>query len=339
MKKTVLSVLAIAALAQAPAALAKGNFSIDGRTDYVSADNDTKNSGDVNTAGFEMSYIRANFSGEATKGLNYTFRLSYGSDHNINPVDKTPSMLEMAYLTKSFSDSMSLHLGKQFVSHGGHEYQYDFMDVYQYSLVGNAMPAFATGATFEYMMANQKIHVQVMNADTAGTDTDNNAATDAINAQRNVAYGVTWFGSLMNNMIQPIFSYHIFPGAQKASNNYLTAGLKFDHSMFSIEGEYLKETKENAVSTIKDDENTSLVFLARYKAGKWSPFVKYFSDEAKLAGTKSYERTGYTVALECNHDKDIRWHLAYTSLSKEPVATTKVETSKIYAGVKFNFDL
>lgn len=305
--------------------LSKGTFKIAGRSDYVSK----KVTGDGDTTSFQFKGIKAIAEGDISSKLSYALKVSYSGatkDH----VDGTSELVDYAYLKKKFSDKFNFYFGKQFVSHGGNEYDYDYLDIYQYSLVGNNMPLFRTGANFEYMNSGQKFHLQFVNPESNSTS----------NTQRNISYGAAYYGSFVDGMIVPRLSYQVFPMAAKQNKIYMAAGVSLNVSSYTFESEYLSETLENTAGTAsnKDTLNTSAVFLFRYNGKKLSPFVKHFVDKTEADSTTTLERSGTTIAIECGCQKNFRWHLAFTDLHSEAKSgstTSKTNSSKIYAGIKF----
>jgi hypothetical protein len=311
--------------------MAANKINLSSRIDYTSSDNDTTKSGTPNTQGFEMNSARIGFSGDLNKTMTYNLELEANNAAGTqDTVSKDTSLVNEANVTINHSDALSFTFGKQFVTHGGFEFDYNTQDVYQYSLVGENLDVYALGLTTAYSVMGQTFSVQIANAD------KNVEGTDA--AQKNVSYALGWNGKL--GMVNTIAAYNVKNKAAGKSENHLTFGANVAMNNWFVQADYLVSTKENETTVTKDDTDTSIVAKAGMTFGHLTPSFKYFTDEREVSGTKTLDRTGMVFALECNGTENVRYHLAYTSVDTDYVsaATEDFTATKIYAGVKFDFD-
>jgi len=332
MKKALITLFVLSIFAGT--AYAKHSIVLNGRMEYQTIDNDSKNSGIPNTQGFNMKNNRFMFAGDINDELTYAMIVqASGSFGTANTIDGTTGSLVKMSLTQKFSDMFSATFGKHYGVHGGYEHDASPQDLYLTSLAYGDLDFWVVGASLKAKMKNHTFRFMLNNAD-RDTDSAGNAS------QKNVSYAVNWHGNFAG-MIMPRLGFHTRPKADGKKQTALTSALRFDMKSFFGEVEYYAVTKENETTVNKDDENTSLIAKFQLQGDNFRPFVKYFMDEQKVTGTKTLERTGLVAALQYYpvKDQNFRYHLVYTSLDTDFVsaATKDTTVNTITLGLKYNF--
>lgn len=322
----------------------------DARMGWNYKDNDVKKTGTQNSSSFNVDYLRTTFAGAVTPSVKYNLILELlGDTSTTDAVDGTSSLIEEAFITKTFSTATSVTIGKKPVFVGGREYDHMEYDVYTYSAFYNATPENQVGVTVAQELMGQTFSLQYFN----GNKT--NGTNPAVNAQSKYGYAVGWNGDLLNGMIMPIVGYTVVPEAagagttvangtraNKGDDTYLAAGLLFNLSKdLVVEADYGLATEKDAGTNQADLKTTSIVGLVRYSTETISPFVKIISDTNKTDSTKTGSRLAYDLGVEFKEAQDdmIRYHVVYTgSTVKTNSNTTELKSSpkSILVGLKFN---
>ena len=322
-----------------------------GRTGWVYKDNDVKKTGTVNSSSFNIDYLRTMFAGTVNPSVTYTLTTNLlGSTSSSDAIDNTSTLIDEAFITKTFSPGTTISIGKKAVLIGGREYDYSDYDLYTKSAFQTATHGNQVGATFSHEIAGQVLSVQYFNGNKLhGTST---------NAQSKFGYALAWNGNISNGLIKPIVGYTVVPESNGADTSilnvprvnkgddvYLSAGLQFNlPSNITLETDYDLLIEKDATGTAalkKDLKTTSLVAIVTYTSDRFSPFVKWISDENKNESTKTGTRSAYDIGLEFKEEKDdmIRYHVVYSgSTVKTGINTTEVKSSpsSIMVGLKFD---
>lgn len=328
-------------LATGMGAFAAGSHKINvqGRFDYVSADNDQGKSGTPNYADFEAATLYSSFSGTVNDKLDYYARFSWTQDGK----DKTDGLNKVAqyiYVTHKPTANVDINIGKQFVWYGSREEDYNAADVYHYSLAGNGtdtlpVPFYEMGVNVATKFSGQSLMWQVFNAD-KHTDGSGNKK------QRNVLYGVTYLGNLMDGKILPMASYHVRPtsGANDEKMTYLVAGSQFNFGSMYLDVDY-NLMKGDKVNSGKDEKITSIVTKLGYKMDKHHVGFKFVMDKLEIDNKENYSENAYALSYEYHVMPEFRYHAAYVMQDRDYKAAGSADPSfsKIIVGMKFNIDV
>ena len=336
-----------------------------GRTGWVYKDNDVKKTETVSSSSFNIDYLRTTFAGTVNPSVTYSLSVDLlGDSSSPDVVDGTSSLIDEAFITKTFSQGTSFTFGKKAVLIGGREYDYSDYDRYTNSAFYEATPETQVGATLSHEIAGQTFSAQYFNGNKVNGK--QNAAEDCINTQSKYGYALAWNGDIANGLVKPIVGYTVVPEfvgsdstetdatAAKANRTYrknkgddtfLSAGVQFNlPSDLTLETDYDVLTEKDASGTAtakKDLKTTSLVAILTYTSDRFSPFVKWISDESKTGSVKTGTRSAYDIGLEFKEGKDdmVRYHVVYSgSKVKTGINTTEVVSSPatIMVGLKFD---
>lgn len=320
---------------------ASGNIKILGRFDYVSEDRDLANTSEPKHQEFRANNAYVIYSGAANEDLDYYFRFNFTGDGSKDTTQNVNTLMEYAYITYKLNKNVDIMGGRQFFWYGGMEEDYNSANVYHYSLAGNGTtglttPFYEMGINVATKFAGQTLYWQVFNAD--------KATTNGNKSQRNLSYGLTYYGNLMGGKIVPIFSYHVLPRAldNGAKETYLVLGGRFnitksiylDLDWYSLSGD-----KTNAG---KDVDVTSIIAKTGYHFGKNHVALKVVKDKLENDGKETYSEMAYALSYERTINDNIRWHAAYVMQDRDYSSTSSnkdAEFSKIIIGTKFDVDV
>lgn len=322
-----------------------------GRTALVYKDNDSTTT--ANSSSFNMDYLRTTFAGVVQPSVKYYLTVDLLGATSNDAVDGTATLIDEAFVSKTFSFGTTASIGKKAVLIGGREYDYLNFDRYTTSAFYTAAPANQVGLSLAHEIAGQTFMAQYFNGN------KNNAKATTVNAQSQFGYSVGWNGNLLEGMIKPIVAYTVVPeGASAAStagstsrvnkgeDTYLGAGLQFNLPMsLVVEADYNLLTEKDAAGTVsakKDLKTTSLVALVRYAGERFAPFAKLISDTNKTSSTKTGTKTAYDLGVEFKEAKEdmLRYHVVYSGSTVktglDTATTTKHSPKSILVGLKFD---
>lgn len=334
--------LASAFLATSAMAAVESESTVIARFDYVNTATETTGTPEVTSGQMQTNFLSwkntAKFNDTITGELTLDFTDSDAADAAAN--ESLGNFVDTAFITKAFGPGFTATIGKQAVLVGGRENDWSDADLYLTSSFNSGVPDNLVGLTLGYTVAEQTFYVQHLEGTTA-TFVDKKVS------------GVAWYGNLMNNMINPIVSYHKIGTVRQGQYDILTAaGLQFNMNMFLVEADYLMRSNErgglSATGGVVDAELKSMVAHVRYNHENFRPFVKYIKEDGEgsfnLGGTTAeQERSAMEAGLEYvpNKDEAMRYHVVYNSAKAENStgAAREVETKTIFAGVKFALSL
>lgn len=311
-----------------------------GRFDYVSADNDAKNSGISSYERFQTTNLYTSFSGKLDTDTTYSGRFNWkrsgADDSGINKA------VEKFYIKQKFSPMVDVTFGKQGLTYGGAEQDYSSSDIYLGSTSFDNAQSYVMGMTVGTYMAGQSVYWQVFNSDSDGKTN---------NEQRRLTYGVAYIGNIMNGMIIPSASMHTRPTSDSddgsgAVEKYLSVGSRFNfgNSYFEVDYNSFKGTKTKQDTTtlaFQDEEKTSFIANLGHVMGSNHFMLKFVTNDSELNGAEVYSEKGYSVVYEFKKSAMLRYHVAYLMEDRDYKATATKDTSvsKIIAGIKFDVDV
>lgn len=106
--------------------------------------------GEFDEAAFKINRVRMEILGSFSKNLNYHFRQSFNKYSNPHSLDNLSSSIEYAYVKWKPTEKVSLTVGKQFLSLGGHEYNVNGMRIREFSEFNNNVSCYQAGLGLSY---------------------------------------------------------------------------------------------------------------------------------------------------------------------------------------------
>ena len=108
---------------------------------------------------------------------------------------------------------------------GGYEFDYNPIDIYQYSDIIDFADNFLAGAGVSYKATpNHQFTVQVLNSRTKSFDEIYGPVPNVTEAKAPLAFVANWRGSLFHGIYKPIWSYSFFTEASGVYMHYITLG-------------------------------------------------------------------------------------------------------------------
>ncbi|PWJ42015.1 phosphate-selective porin O/P [Sediminitomix flava] len=175
---------------------------------------------------FTIDQFRIEMMGELADGLTYRFRQRINSTSGNGNQDGLSFATDVMELQYEVNDDFRIKFGKQAEMLGGYEFDYNPIDIYQYTLIGNYCKGFLTGVNFSYDIGAQNLNFQIVNA-------DNTLSTDRLPEGVNetgaaMGYNVLWYGSLFDGKLQPIWSYQLYNNYEDAFTKRVNLGFRIN---------------------------------------------------------------------------------------------------------------
>ena len=142
-------------------------------------------------------------------------------------LDGTPESLIAFNVQYKPTDRWRFVIGKQTMLYGSYEFDYSPINVFYYSMLGNHLQSFVTGAAAHYMAGKQELAVQVSKV----TDGDFVWNDNPTGWNTTLYYA----GNIGNGFYKPLWSYtYTFAGNGKHLHNFML-GNRFDMGRVTLE--------------------------------------------------------------------------------------------------------
>lgn len=342
-----LTILAAIAMTSSSAMAMDTTMGLKGRFDYVNTTGKTtpqtgavtKSSSGILTTSYFRLVTDAKLNETTKAKLTLDFAKAQAAPDAAGNVS---SFVNEAFITKTLGD-LSVMVGKQAVLVGGRENDFSGRDMYIASNFNDQVSGNLTGVTAGYSVAGQDVYLQYLQQSSSAQNGD-------VQYTDKKVVGLAYYGAFMDKMIMPIASYHKSgTGRNGQYDTHTAVGVRVNVANFIVEADYLM-LKQEKLSAAGDAELNSMVAHVRYVMEGFQPFAKYIKDEGKkgytgiVDGSTTSERTAWELGLEFvpNKDEDMRYHVVYNNSEKKKLTaapTSKVEESKIFAGVAFSYNI
>lgn len=337
-----------------------GSISADLRAEMESNDYDSNDTSNKDNYRFNVPIARLDAKGKLNEQVAFRlrFRLSKPAVAKVTTAtgstsgkpanssrDSLNDSIDLAFVTNQFSEAFALTLGKFGSEIGGVEGNTSAADLYMQTKYCEATGAnrYHSGVKGAFSFNDQEISLQAANLSSDATH-----GTDGkFNQNRNL-WALVYKGSFMDKALSPIVSYHLESPQEtgttdKRKDSYLTAGVKFEDDVFSVEADYSLAKYENKTSVDKDDELSTAQVGFAYKAGSWTPRLKIESSINKVytSGQESKKTyTGVQAGVEYKPVKEemFRYHAMYWQREEKPEGGTAITDKHFVVGTKILAD-
>ncbi|HEV8514508.1 MAG TPA: porin [Cyclobacteriaceae bacterium] len=183
---------------------------------------------------FKNEQFRLEFRGQITDHVYFRFRDRYTRAQTSESVDNLSRSTDMAFIRVDVSKKFSFSAGKMCADWGGWEFDWNPIDIYEYSDIVEYADNFLTGVGFTYTPSKQNQWTfQVLDSRTK-TFSELYGATQPnfTESKAPLAFVSNWRGVLFDGKVNTIWSYSLFNEAQDvngkgANMNYIALGTEF----------------------------------------------------------------------------------------------------------------
>lgn len=181
--------------------------------------------GDYTSSKFKMEQFRLEFKGQVHDKVYFRFRDRYTRAQTSESVDNLSRSVDLAFIRVDASEKLNFTLGKMCAAWGGFEFDYNPIDIYEYSDIIEMADNFLTGVGATYQAnKNNSFTVQVLDSRTKSFEELYGEQPNHIEAQAPLAFVANWTGSLFDGKLKTMWGYALHTEAENTFMNYLALG-------------------------------------------------------------------------------------------------------------------
>lgn len=187
---------------------------------------------------FRNEQFRLEIRGQVHEKVYFRFRDRYTRAQTSESIDNISRSVDLAYLRFDISPKWSISAGKMCADWGAWEFDWNPIDIYEYSDIVEYADNFLTGVGFSYTPSNtNQFTIQVLDSRTKSFDELYGAQPNFTESKAPLAFVANWRGSLFDGKFKTIWSYSLFNEAQDldgnaANMNYIALGNEFNFGKF-----------------------------------------------------------------------------------------------------------
>ena len=181
--------------------------------------------GNYTASKFKMEQFRLEFKGQVHEKVYFRFRDRYTRAQTSESIDNLSRSVDLAFIRVDASKNLNFTLGKMCAAWGGFEFDYNPIDIYEYSDIIEMADNFLTGVGATYQAnKNHSFTVQVLDSRTKSFEELYGPQPNFTEAQAPLAFVANWTGSLFDGKLKTMWGYALHTEAEKTFMNYLALG-------------------------------------------------------------------------------------------------------------------
>jgi hypothetical protein len=195
--------------------------------------------GEYTQSRFRNEQFRLEIRGQVHEKVFFRFRDRYTRAQTSESIDNLSRSVDLAYLRFDINPKFSISAGKMCADWGAWEFDWNPIDIYEYSDIVEYADNFLTGVGASYSPTpNHQFTLQVLDSRTKSFDELYGANQPAFTESKApLAFVANWRGVLFGGKFKTIWSYSLFNEAQDlegngANMNYIALGNEFNFGKF-----------------------------------------------------------------------------------------------------------
>ena len=185
--------------------------------------------GEYTQTRFRNEQFRLEIRGQVHEKVYFRFRDRYTRAQTSESVDNLSRSVDLAYLRFDLSEKFSISAGKMCADWGAWEFDWNPIDIYEYSDIVEYADNFLTGVGFTYTPSSKNQWTfQVLDSRTKSFEELYGDQPNFTESKMPLAFVANWRGSLLDGKIKTIWSYSLFNEASNANMNYIALGNEFN---------------------------------------------------------------------------------------------------------------
>jgi hypothetical protein len=188
---------------------------------------------------FKFEQFRFEIRGQVHKNVYFRFRNRYTKAPDVQSIDHVYGSVDLAYIRVDLSKKWNISLGKMCADWGGFEFDYNPIDIYEYSDIIEMADNFLTGIGVSYQL--NKNHSLSFQALDSRTKTFHDLYGDQPNMTESkfpLALVGNWRGSFFNGKFTTIWSYALHTEAKDVFMNYIALGNQLSLGKFTVQYDF-----------------------------------------------------------------------------------------------------
>lgn len=194
--------------------------------------------GEYTQSRFRNEQFRLEIRGQVHEKVYFRFRDRYTRAQTSESIDNISRSVDLAYLRFDINPKFSISAGKMCADWGAWEFDWNPIDIYEYSDIVEYADNFLTGAGFSYTPSSKnQFTIQVLDSRTKSFSELYGDQPNFTESKAPLAFVTNWRGSLFDGKFKTIWSYSVFNEAQDldgnaANMNYIALGNEFNFGKF-----------------------------------------------------------------------------------------------------------
>ena len=194
--------------------------------------------GEYTQTRFRNEQFRLEIRGQVHEKVFFRFRDRYTRAQTSEGIDNLSRSVDLAYLRFDLSEKFSIAAGKMCADWGAWEFDWNPIDIYEYSDIVEYADNFLTGVGFTYTPSKRNQWTfQVLDSRTKPFSELYGDQPNFTESKAPLAFVANWRGSLFGGKVKTIWSYSLFNEAQdlegkSANMNYIALGNEFNFTKF-----------------------------------------------------------------------------------------------------------
>jgi len=194
--------------------------------------------GEYTQSRFRNEQFRLEFRGQVHEKVYFRFRDRYTRAQTSESIDNMSRSVDLAFVRFDLTKQFSITAGKMCADWGAWEFDWNPIDIYEYSDIVEYADNFLTGVGFTYTASpRNQWTFQVLDSRTKSFDELYGTQPNFTESKAPLAFVSNWRGSLFDGKVKTIWSYSLFNEAQKADGtnanmNYIALGNEFNFGKF-----------------------------------------------------------------------------------------------------------
>lgn len=190
--------------------------------------------GEYTQSKFKNEQFRLEIRGQVHEKVYFRFRDRYTRAQTSESIDNLSRSVDLAYIRVDISKSWSVSAGKLCADWGAWEFDWNPIDIYEYSDIVEYADNFLTGVGFTYTPSpKNQWTLQVLDSRTKTFEELYGQQPNFTESKAPLAFVANWRGSLFDGKVKTIWSYSLFNEAQDANGNganmnYIALGNEFN---------------------------------------------------------------------------------------------------------------
>ncbi|HEX6225664.1 MAG TPA: porin [Chryseolinea sp.] len=243
--------------------------------------------GDYTQTRFRNEQFRLEIRGQVHEKVYFRFRDRYTRAQTSESIDNLSRSVDLAYLRFDLSEKFSISAGKMCADWGAWEFDWNPIDIYEYSDIVEYADNFLTGVGFSYTPSNRNQWTfQVLDSRTKSFEELYGTQPNFTESKAPLAFVANWRGSLLDGKIKTIWSYSLFNEAKNANMNYIALGNEFNLNKFRFIYDFKWSDEEldrtGLVSQIVPDDLYPYALGNTQYIGHWTNFLYRVSPKVHL---------------------------------------------------------
>jgi hypothetical protein len=207
--------------------------------------------GEYTGSRFTIEQFRLEIKGKIHDKVYFRFRDRYTRAQEPQSVDGISRSTDLAFIRVDVTKKFSISAGKMCADWGAYEFDYNPIDVYEYSDIIEYADNFLTGVGLSYQVAEKhQLTFQVLDSRTKSFNELYGEQPNHIESKLPLAFVLNWRGSFFNGKFNTIWSYALHNDAKNTDlnkptlMNYIALGNQLKLGKFTVEYDF-KWSKED----------------------------------------------------------------------------------------------